>query len=346
MPMSVGNPPLDLVGVVDTSWSPSFVPSAKCTERYCNAHPLYNNSLSSSYRANSTPTALYYSGSAGLYTHGFVSQDSLHIAGLEVKDQVFEEATMWHPDVATRNDVFDTLLGLALWETHDGDGWGNFTAPSAFAGMIRQNLLSENFFTIQFSRTDEERGEITFGGLPHNLSRQDFVEVPLDHSKSENSDHIWRQYTTNGWQIPVNNMSMGVNDDVATIQLLSSPQIAVVSSSFPWILLPEDTAKKANKAIGLKEVFQSVDCSKRWALPNLTLDFAPNHQSISLSPWDYLLEAYDGIDQEVKCVSVFIHLSDYGEKGFILLGAPFLNGLYTVFDAERKSISFRNRPQQ
>ncbi|KAH7372235.1 aspartic peptidase domain-containing protein [Pyrenochaeta sp. MPI-SDFR-AT-0127] len=347
--ISVGNPPLRLSATVDTSWSTLFIPSVNCTympgnHRSCTAHPLYNSSLSSTYRPDLTPASVLYTGPAGIYTWGNVSQDNLHVAGMEIKGQMFEEATVWNPDVGTRNDLFDTALGISLFPTRSGNGRDDFAAPSPFQNMMQQKLLDKNIISLKLGRTDQEMGEIILGGLPRNVQREDMIEVPLDHNKTDDSDHIWRYYTMNGWQVSVKSMSMGMNSSEASTSVLDKPQTAVISSSFPWIGVPDEVAKKIHETLGIKQVFDWVNCEKRPRLPNWTITFGPNGHTITLSPWDYLIEVYDKVYGQLKCVSGFFNLSQYGDKGFIILGAPFLNGIYSTFDADRKSISFGNRP--
>ncbi|KAF2183623.1 acid protease [Zopfia rhizophila CBS 207.26] len=345
-PISIGNPPLRLTATVDTSWSTLFIPSVNCTydpghSKFCITHPLYNSSLSSTYRADLTPASVLY---IGLHTWGNVSQDSVHVAGMEIKGQLFEEATIWNPDIGTRNDLFDTALGLALSPTRSGMRQDDFTASSPFHNMMQQKLLDENIVSLKFGRTDKEIGEMVLGGLPQNLRREEMIEVPLDHSKTDDSDHVWRFYTMNGWQVSVQSMLMASNSSEASIPVLEIPQIAVISSSFPWIGVPDKVAERIHKAIGINYVFDWIDCDTRPHLPNWTIAFGPDGQIITLTPWDYLIEVYDKAYKQLKCVSGFFNLSEYGDKGFIILGAPFLNGLHSVFDANRKSISFGNRP--
>ncbi|KAF2180780.1 acid protease [Zopfia rhizophila CBS 207.26] len=332
-PISVGNPPLKLTATVDSSWSTLFVPSVNCTYnpnelKYCLIHPLYNSSLSSTYHADLTPSSVLYTGPAGLHTWGNVSQDSIHVAGMEIKGQIFEEATIWHPDISTRDDLFDTALGLALFPARNGDRPGDFSASSPFHNMIQQKLLDENIVSLKLARTDNETGEMVLGGLPQNLRREELIKVSLDHSKTDDSDHIWRYYTMNGWQVSVESMSMAFNRSEASTPVLEKSQIAVhiIIVSMDW------------------HVFDWIDCEERQNLPNWTIVFGPDEQAITLTPWDYLIEMHDKLYKQLKCVSGFYNLSRYGDKGFIILGATFLNGLNSVFDADRKSISFGKRP--
>lgn len=344
--ISIGNPPVNLTALVDTSWGSFFVPSANCTldpkeRRYCFHHaPLYNSSESSTYRADLTPCQMLYYGYSGVYTKGRVSRDNIHAADMEIKNQVFEEATFWHPTYVTRDDLFDTALGLSLHQTVEG--WGNFTAQSPFQNMIEQHLLHENIFTLTYPRVDREMGELRLGGLPEGLDRGRMIEIPLDHSRDGGGDDWWDFATSSGWQISVQSISMGSPSDSTPI--MTSEQTAIVSSSYPYIALSDNDATAANYAIGLEELYDWVDCEARPNLPNMTFALGPNGLNITLTPWDYLIEVYDDLYDVLKCVSSFQSLQHKGEMGFIYLGAAFLNGVWSVWDAERESISFANRP--
>ena len=274
----------------------------------------------------------------GLRTKGNVSQDSIHAADMEIKGQMFEEAI-----TLDEFHIFDTALGLSLFPSRSGAEPDDFMTASPFNGMIQQGLLDANIFSLTLTRNDQERGELVLGGLPSNLTREDMIEVPLDLSKTYNSDHFWRYYTMGGWQIPVTNMSISSYGYQDPIPVLETPQIAIISSSCSWIGLPTETVTKIHAAIGMNYTYDWIHCDNRKELPNWTIVLGPHGQRITLSPWDYLIEVYDKVYKHLKCVSAFFPLERYGDKGFIILGQPFLNGLYSVFDADRLSISFANR---
>ncbi|KAH7130029.1 aspartic peptidase domain-containing protein [Dendryphion nanum] len=345
-PVGLGNPPLHLDALIDTSWTAFFAASVNCTynareKSYCIIHPLYNSSLSSTYRADLSPCKMIYWGTEGIQTHGAVSMDSISLTGLQIPNQTFLEATRWHPGSFTSDQFFDTVLGLALYAANDS--WGNFSAPGPFQNMINQQVMKENVFSLTLPRNDDERGEIVFGGMPGNITRKDLVEIPVNNTRVGEGDSLWDFYTSSGWQISVHNITMMSLISGELISVLVEPHIAIIASALPYIALPEKAAKKVDELIGLTNGGTWVNCTTRSSLPEFMLTFDAG-KWIRLTAWDYLLEVFDDIDGKLKCVSTFVSLGDSGNSGAILIGSPFLSGLYSVFDADRKSISFANRP--
>jgi hypothetical protein len=347
--MSVGNPLLNFTALVDMSWSTLFVPSVNCTYNadleFCGMHALYNSTESSTYKADLRPAMIrYFSGAGMLLTSVKLSRDSFHLPGIEMKQQIFEEATKFEPDPLIHDPSFDTALGLALHNVSIGKA--DFTGVSPFHSLVQQKLLDREIFCLKLSRNDDEPGELTLGGLPDGLEEQALtVCVPLDHTKpGEGALPGWVYFTSSGWQVSVVNISVGASNQNASKPILRSPVIAVISSSYPYISLPNDAVAEAHRQIGLSKEFDWVDCDLRPSLPNLTITFGPSNNSITLTPWDYLIDVLDKQYGQWRCVSSFVGLRDAGNDGFIMLGSPFLNGLYSVFDAANETISFANRP--
>ncbi|KAF2462617.1 acid protease [Lindgomyces ingoldianus] len=348
--IGLGNPPVGFRAQLDTSWGPLFVPSTNCTyddydKLYCEIHPLYNSSSSSTYKADLRSCKLEYPGQAGIHTWGNVSRDSIHISDLEIADQLFEEAVVYYPTPMERDDLFDTALGLALRPIKDN--WNNFppNASYPFQSMVEKRLLDEPIFSLRLGRSSQEGGELILGGRPEDMDNTTAIELPLT-TEAGLGDRLWEFYASNGWQVALQNMSMTFNASGPPTPLTTENTTAMISSSFPWIALPEHIARRANEQIGVRDVFDWVECEKREELPNWRLALGPLGQQIELTPWDYLIEAEDDQVNKIKCVSAFIGMGEERSKqGFILLGNPFLNGLHSVFDAGRRSILLANRPR-
>jgi len=128
--VGIGTPPQEFKVVLDTGSSNLWVPSSKCTSIACFLHSKYDSSASSTYKQNGSSFEIRY-GSGSL--SGFVSSDILELAGMEIKDQLFAEATE-EPGLAFAFGRFDGILGLG----YDTISVNHITPP--FYELINQKV--------------------------------------------------------------------------------------------------------------------------------------------------------------------------------------------------------------
>ena len=336
--IELGNPPQPFRAQVDIGWGDVFVPSWNCTYNsdeagYCLPHNMYNSSQSSSYEADLSPARVHYT---GLYTFGNVSQDSLHVGGVEIKNQVFEEALMWRPVPLYWDELLDSALGLARLPLNFSES--TLDARNPFQNMIRQNLLDKNVFSLRLARTDEERGELLFGNIDKSLYNGDLVTVPTLNATCGDNEGI-AVYSSSGWQIPVQSIALNAHSGSGPFHANLPNYTAILSTSFPYIGLPPSLARQFTKHCGADVAMRSRSCEERKTLPDLTINLGPDGQKIVLTPWDYMFEVEDKI-YGTRCILPFDGLPDMLDGfEYIMLGTAFLNGLYSVFDYDNQTIS-------
>ena len=233
--VSIGTPPQSFLVVFDTGSSNLWIPSAKCSflQIPCDLHAKYRSTDSSTYGELGDPFAIQY-GSGSL--SGFLSSDTVTWAGLEIKNQVFAEATK-EPGIAFLFSKFDGILGMG-WDTIAVNG---VTPP--FYNAIAQGLVTENVFSFWLNRDadasgeDGAGGEIVLGGVDPN------------HFTGE---HTWLNVTREGyWQIAMDDVVLG---GVSVGQCGRKGCAAIVDTGTSLLAGPTHVVEALNKKIGAKGI--------------------------------------------------------------------------------------------
>lgn len=169
--ISIGTPPQSFKVVLDTGSSNLWVPSSQCSSIACYLHNKYDSSASSTYKKNGSDFSIQY-GSGSL--SGFVSEDTVEIGDLKIKNQLFAEATN-EPGLAFAFGRFDGILGLG----YDTIAVNKIVPP--FYNMLNQKLLDEPVFAFYLGDTNKEGddSEATFGGIDKSHYTGDLVKIPL-----------------------------------------------------------------------------------------------------------------------------------------------------------------------
>ncbi|KAL1957940.1 hypothetical protein VTO42DRAFT_5332 [Malbranchea cinnamomea] len=298
--ISLGTPPQTFKVVLDTGSANLWVPSTQCGSIACYLHNKYDSSASSTYKANGSEFSIRY-GSGSL--SGFVSQDTLRIGDLTVKEQDFAEATS-EPGLAFAFGRFDGILGLG----YDSISVNRIVPP--FYNMLDQGLLDEPVFAFYLGDANEEGddSEATFGGVDKSHYTGELTMIPLRR----------KAY----WEVDFDAITFG--DDTAELDNTG----IILDTGTSLIALPSTLAELLNKEIGAKKSFNgqyTVDCSKRAHLPDLT--FTLSGHNFTIGPYDYILEV------QGSCISSFMGM-DFPEPvgPLAILGDAFLRQWYSVYD--------------
>jgi len=284
----IGSPPQPFFAEVDINWTDMFVPSSNCTldpetARYCLPHRRYNSTLSSTYKENMTAVKLDYT---GLWTQGNLSQDLLHIAGLTVENQTFEEATVWRSLYANDWAPLDSALGLARFRPQKSGSTVETKSP--LQNMIHQKLLDRNIFSLKLPRTDDELGELILGGFDRRYSKS-LVSLPLTNVMGGNSP-TFLFYSSCGWQVGVSAMTLcAMSGNQSPLNISLDGFTAFISNSFEFISVPPKMSAQITQHLGLDDELLDLPCYQRAELPNLTLSFGTNGVLV-LTPWQYMIE--------------------------------------------------------
>lgn len=158
---------------------------------------------------------------------GFLSEDTVTIGDLAVKDQCFMEATK-EPGVTFLLAKFDGILGLGFKEISVDD------VTPVWYNMLDQGLVDEPVFSFWFNRNAQESlgGELVFGGMDPN------------HYKGE---HTFTPVTKKGyWQFDMGDVLIGGK----TTGFCASGCAAIADSGTSLLAGPVGIITQINEAIG------------------------------------------------------------------------------------------------
>ncbi|EWC45133.1 vacuolar protease A [Drechslerella stenobrocha 248] len=301
--ITLGTPPQSFKVILDTGSSNLWVPGKDCSSIACFLHAKYDSSESSSYKANGTEFSIQY-GSGSL--SGFVSQDTLGIAGLTVKGQDFAEATQ-EPGLAFAFGKFDGILGLG----YDTISVNRMVPP--FYQMVNQKLLDEPVFAFYLGDT-ETSSEAIFGGVDESHYEGDITWIPLRR----------KAY----WEVEFSALSFG--SETADFEETG----AILDTGTSLLTLPSNIAEMLNAQIGAKKSWNgqyTVDCDKVAGLPDMTFHLAGHNFTITST--DYTLNV------QGTCISAITALDMPAKIGpLAILGDAFLRKHYSIYDLGKNRV--------
>jgi len=231
--ITLGTPPQNFEVVFDTGSSNLWIPSKKCPwySIACKLHNQYDSKSSTTYTANGTTFAIQY-GSGSL--SGFLSNDNCGVAGFDLKNQQFAEATN-EPGLAFVAGRFDGILGLAF-QTIAVDG----VVPPFYNMMAQYNI--QPMFSVWFSRnttSGDNGGEIVFGDVDPNHFTGNHTFAPITREAY--------------WQFAVDSASIG------DFNFCDGGCPAIADTGTSLIAGPSDKVKELNKMLGATDAL-TVEC--------------------------------------------------------------------------------------
>lgn len=314
--IGIGSPPQPFRVVFDTGSANLWIPSRQCkwSNIACLLHRKYDHSKSSTYRKNGTSISLRYG--TGSMT-GFLSTDTVSIAGINVRNQTFAEAVT-EPGLTFVAAKFDGILGL---------GFGDIAvsgATTVFDNMVAQRLVPQPVFSFFLNRnaTSSNGGQISFGGVDRRFYLGEISYVPVTR----------KAY----WQFAMDGLSVANSSTKFCVEGCQ----AIADTGTSLIAGPSLEIMKLQKIIGATPFSHgqyTVDCEEVPRLPDVS--FRIGGRTYALKADDYVLRISQ-FGREM-CLSGFVGLDVPPPLGPLwILGDVFIGRYYTVFDQGNLQVGF------
>jgi hypothetical protein len=240
---------------------------------------------------------------------GILDQDLVTVAGINVKNQVFGEATQLADFF--HDQPMDGILGLAYPSIA-----ADYVQP-VFDTMVQQSLVSQPVFSVYLDSTSGDTNSgILLGDIDTTMFNGQPSYVPVASQTY--------------WQIGLNGVLVNGQDYGSCSGWFSSCK-AIVDTGTSLILGPTDAVNNLANAIGTI----NPDCSNQNSLPPIT--FKLKGASFSLPSSVYVIkDDWDGSGVATCALGI------QGADGlpFWILGDTFIRNYYTIFDRGQNRVGF------
>jgi len=316
--VNIGTPPQKFFLQFDSGSSNLWVPSKSCSNCKSTAHK-YDSSKSTSFSRNGEPFFLSYADDS--FDKGFLSQDKVTIGGINTGATIsrFPFAEVMKEAKDSKN-AFDGIIGFGP----PGSAVDNIPTPMEM--LVEQKKIEHNVFAAYLAPGENSGSTLSLGGPDRSFYTGDITYVPVvRYIPGFALDNLLPKY----W-----------------VFLASDIKIAGQSTGFcSWqngigCLMVADTGTRilAGPSRELDPIIKFIgpvnqDCSNADTLPTLSL--ALGGRDFDIGPDFYVIRKL--ISGEVQC-----HLGIEGDKDLPnwILGTPFLQKYYTIWDAEQQRVGF------
>jgi hypothetical protein len=209
---------------------------------------------------------------------------------------------------------FDGILGLGF------QNLSAYSTKSLLDRLSEEKMISQKIFSLYLNRYGEAPSFMQLGGMDPSLAVGELVKFPL----ASNVGY---------WNIKMDYISVTFNG--VTKRLLFKANTAILDTGSTLIVAPKGVAKVYHKLIpGARRMrwgskIFTFPCAN---LPKTNVTFVFNEHPIQIAPEELAMVSIDG---GKTCVS---SVQDSNGKEWILGGA-FLRNVYSVWNADDKTIS-------
>ncbi|XP_029170177.1 lysosomal aspartic protease-like [Nylanderia fulva] len=318
--ITIGTPPQEFKVVFDTGSANLWVPSKKCDIFYsvtCVKNDKYDSTKSSTYIQNGTEIKIPYGSD---FIRGNISTDVVSIAGLNVQNQTFIEAT-YVPGYEFLTARFDGILGMSYYNISVSG------ITPVFDNLVKQHHeLSPIFSFYLNTEVWDNAGALILGGADPDLYEGNLTYVSV---------------TKKGyWQFTMEEITIydNYNNNNYNYILCARGCQAIADTGISSILGPRSNISIINDLIGTYYVNGEylLNCNKKHSREMPVISFSIGNQTFDLTSKDYI--------QPIPALGHTLCKTSFVEKDTVdnlwILGNAFFSRYYSVYDFEKNRVGF------
>ncbi|OQD95980.1 hypothetical protein PENVUL_c100G07810 [Penicillium vulpinum] len=320
--LSTGNDENIFYTNISLGTPPQSINSIPDGDEQCSGSGGYNKSLSTSMN--------------NLHSNFTVSKSirrSLDITGEFVSDTlVIGDTTVESMKIGILNvDATQNIISLGYGETN----WSFISLTEALvdAGTIKSPAFSmymENPLSTEDSQ-DEKPGTLLFGGVNKSKYKGTLHTLPIINNPTDGRKTFRISMT-----------SFSINETPIFPEGVSIQ--ALLNSAFSYTYFPESIAQKIFSQVGIAEIQTvgrtSVPCNITSSNTKLTFEFGVASFRLDIGPF---IETHSVFNDEDPCYLGIIAQAETKGTNSVVLGANFLQQIYTVYDMGNDEVSLAQR---
>lgn len=258
---------------------------------------------------------------------GHYAQDVVRWENLTLQTQMFAEITRVAYDNWLWPHMLDGAVGLGPFDSDKASS----DSLNFLERLAARRKLKANLFSLLLPSDLNRHGQLLIGDIPWQYTNRPFSSIPVNEERS---------FKFGIWQSRISSITF---EDKTTHWNNSYLGFNVHFSVAPVVLFPDDitaTILKRAEEFGMPD--RQIECNKRYALPNITLDIGTGRPLV-LTGFDYTIESsrYGSICSVVVLPIKAYHKTvstEWSEDVVVHLTWPTLARWLTVFDIDKREI--------
>lgn len=332
--IGIGSKPVQHVeALLDLQWPTLHVVSSDCKKDNCNQwKDRYEYRKSETYAQKGKEMRMGWNPMEAL--EGRKVEDTVWLGSCgSVKNQDFAEVTEAGPAPPGWQWPYSALLGLSLGEGGDFYNWTH--VEPVLPSVVKTLVLSDSVgglpvFSLLLPRDEDQLGDLSFGKIHKDMYHGELLPHPI------------MPQDANAWQIAGPKIAIHAQNGTLLGSWDFSDHTTYLDlSSMAHILLPSRVRKAINEHLDA-DLFGRINCDL--VRDQLSIHLTFDEQEIVLMPEDYIRDVF-GLFGEEYCKAALedVEMPDNEliawKNESVVLGSPFLQAVYSVFNWEEKTVS-------